>query len=265
MCNREYVEKEVLFSVHGPGRRMAELVVEVENVPGSLVKVLNVVAGMGINVLSSFLKAKAFEETAVWSSFIDLTDAGVEVEEVAERLRGLDVVLDVKFSRSVGELVVDELHFPLVLVGERHILMRVDTIGGMFGRLFDIFMSGAVTIIYNMGLEAGVRDARRVREKYGLEGVEALNVVLKERVAKGWGIPVVESLDEERGEAIISVRDLFECLPYRGKLKEPRGHFFRGYLEGAFKTLLEADYKANEVECIARGDPHCKFVVVRRT
>ena len=81
MCNREYVEKEVLFSVHGPGRRMAELVVEVENVPGSLVKVLNVVAGMGINVLSSFLKAKAFEETAVWSSFIDLTDAGVEVEE----------------------------------------------------------------------------------------------------------------------------------------------------------------------------------------
>jgi len=36
----------------------------------------------------------------------------------------------------------------------------------------------------------------------------------------------------------ISVQDLFECLPYKGKLKEPRSHFFRGYLEGVSRRFL---------------------------
>jgi len=259
-----YVKKEILFKMYAPGRKIAEMVAKLKNVPGALAEVLDVMAGMGINVLSSCVQAKAYEESAVWSAFIDLTGISFAVEDVIKRLRNLDVVLDVRFSEEVGELVVDDLHFPVTLDGGRHIFFRVETVGKAFSRLFDIFGSGATTIIYQMGLESGMSKAKRAMKEYGLEGVDALRVILKERVAKGWCIPEIEVFDEKKNEAVIKVYELFECLPFRGKLKEPRSHFFRGYLEGVFKTLFDAKYTAIETECIAKGDPYCRFMIVRR-
>ena len=262
MSLEDYVEKEVLFRVHAPGRRVAELIVVVENVPGALARVSGLMAEMGINILTNLGMAKAFEREAVWSSFIDLTDTGLEVEDVVERLRKLDVVLDVKYSEEVGELLVDTLHFPVMLDRDRHVLLRVETFGKAFGRLFDIFGSGAATIIYQMGRESGMSKAEKVMRECGLKGIDALRVILKERVAKGWCIPEIEVFDEKKNEAVIKVYELFECLPFKGKLKEPRSHFFRGYLEGAFKALFKTEYTAIETECLAKGDPYCRFMIV---
>ena len=63
---------------------------------------------------------------------------------------------------------------------------------------------------------------------------------------------------------IIKVYDLFECLPFKGKLMVPRSHFFRGYLAGVFKNLFEANYTVKEIACIAKGDPYCRFIVARK-
>jgi len=258
-----YVEKRVLFRVHAPGRRIAELVVVVENVPGALAKVSGLMAEMGINILTNLGMAKAFEKEAVWSSFIDLTDTGLEVEDVVERLRKLDVVLDVKCSEEVGELLVDTLHFPVMLDRDRHVLLRVETFGKAFGRLFDIFGSGAVTIIYQMGRESGMSKAEKVMREYGLKGVDALRVILKERVAKGWCIPEIEVFNEKKNEAVIKVYELFECLPFKGKLKEPRSHLARGYIAGVFKAIFGVDCMVTETECLAKGDPYCRFIVTQ--
>ena len=264
MSLKGYVEKEVLFRVHAPGRRVAEIVVMVENVPGALAKVSGLMAEMGINILTSFVRAKAFEREAVWSSFIDMTDTGLEIGDVVERLRKLDVVLDVKYSEEVGELLVDTLHFPIMLDHERHVLLRVETLEKAFSRLFDIFGSGAATIIYQMGRESGMSRAERVVKEYRLKGVDGLRVILKERVAKGWCIPEIEVFDEKKDEAVIRAFELFECLPFKGKLKEPRSHFFRGYLEGVFKALFKTEYTATETECLAKGDTYCRFIIVSK-
>jgi len=261
---KRYVEKEVLFGVYGPGRRIAELVVEVRNVLGALAKILAVMAGMRINVLSSFLRAKASDEAAVWSSFVDLTDTEFKIEDVVERLKEVDVVLDVKFSKREGELAIDELCFPVTLMDERYVLFKVDTVGKAFSRLFEIFGSGAATIIHSMGVESGMRGAEKFKTEYGLEKRQALDAVLKEVMAKGWGVSEVEVFDERRNEAVIRVYELFECLPFKGRLKEPKSHLFRGYLEGAFKTIFKTEYMANETECIAKGDPYCRFIVTQR-
>jgi len=105
---------------------------------------------------------------------------------------------------------------------------------------------------------------RSLKTEYGLEKRQALDAVLKEVMAKGWDIPEVEVFDERRNEAVIRVYELFECLPFKGKLKEPKSYFFRGYLEGAFKTIFEAECMVNETECIAKGDPYCRFIITQR-
>lgn len=261
----KYVEKEVLFSEYGPGRKIAEFVIVVKNVPGAFAKISQLAAEMGINILSGFIRAKASEETAVWSGFVDLTDAKLEVENVARRLKKLDVVLDVKSSGKVGELVVDELSFPVTLAGERYVLFKVESVGEAFEKVFSMFGSGAATILYNMGLKTGVSAAETVMRKYGLRGRRALDVVLKQVIAKGWAVPEIEVFDEKRKEAVVRAFELFECLPFKGKLKEPRSHLARGYIAGVFKAIFGVDFTVVETECLAKGDPYCRFMVTQHS
>ena len=74
----------------------------------------------------------------------------------------------------------------------------------------------------------------------------------------------IEVFNEKEGETVIRVFELFECLPFKGKLKESRSHFFRAYLEGAFKALFKTEYTATETECLAKGDPYCRFIIVSK-
>ncbi|MCJ7560967.1 4-vinyl reductase [Candidatus Bathyarchaeota archaeon] len=89
-------------------------------------------------------------------------------------------------------------------------------------------------------------------EKYGVKGVEALQLILAERAAKGWGALSNAEFDEKKLEATIIVQDLFECLALKGENKEAKSRFFRGYLAGAFNQLYNKEVSAREVECIAR-------------
>jgi hypothetical protein len=56
-----------------------------------------------------------------------------------------------------------------------------------------------------------------VAEKYSLSGLKALQVILAERVAKGWGIPKIELFNKEKLESTIAIQDLFECVLFKGK------------------------------------------------
>jgi hypothetical protein len=79
-------------------------------------------------------------------------------------------------------------------------------------------------------LRGAGKKAQSMVEKYGVKGVEALQLILAERVAKGWGAPSNAEFDEKKLEATIIVQDLFECLALKGENKETKSRFFRGYL-----------------------------------
>ncbi|KPV64438.1 MAG: hypothetical protein AOA65_0970 [Candidatus Bathyarchaeota archaeon BA1] len=261
MADNRY-PKDLLYSVYSPGRRLVEYVVEGKNVPGAMAKISNHLAERGINILSGFHTGYPGEEAGVWGFFVDLTEAEVEPEEVAKQIGELDIVLDVRFSKAKFDgLIIDDLHFPIVVLGERSATLKVKTFGDMFERLYEAFGSGAAVILYEMGVSAGGKEAKRVVERYGIDGLRALQIILAERVAKGWGIPNIAEFDEKRVEATIKVEDLFECLPFKGKYKEGRSHFFRGYLTGAFNQLFRKEASTTEIECIAKGDANCKFTI----
>lgn len=255
--------KELLCELHAPGRRMVEFVVSLKNVPSALSKASTVLGDLGINILSGFHSALPTGMEGRWSFFADLTDTA-KPEDVMEALKRVDVVTGVKFSYAQHPgLIVDELHFPLLVVDERAVVFSVDSIAVAFKHLREIAGEKVATVLLNqMGLESGEFEAKRVLEQFKLEGKKAFEIILAERVAKGWGIPKIEEYDAEKRHAIVTVTDLMECLPLRGTVTEPASHFFRGYLEGALGVLMKGRVTIKETECTAEGHARCRFAVV---
>jgi len=255
--------KDVLCGIYSPGRRLVEFAVEKKNVVGALAKISGEIARLGVDVFSGFLTAYPGEERSLWSFVADLTGLDLTPEKVAEELRKLDVVLNVRYAEArLDGLIIDDLHFPLkASLGERNILIRVKSVADMFDRIFKDFGTGGVAIVYKMGLEAGKRKAEATKAHYRVDGREMLEIILAERIAKGWGIPRLIEFNQEEAEATVEVQELFECTPYKGRLKEARSHLFRGYLSGVLTVLFGREVLVSEVECIAKGDPYCKFKV----
>lgn len=54
---------------------------------------------------------------------------------------------------------------------------------------------------------------------------------------------------------------LLECLPFRDNQERPISQFFRGYLAGIFQQLYGRNVNVAETECIAKGDPICRFTI----
>ncbi len=252
--------KDLFVGVYSPGRRLVEFQVEKKNVVGALAQISTVIARFGINICSAFVTAYPEEHRSLFSFIADLTGVDATSEQVAEELRKLDVVLDVKFREAkIKGLMVNDSHFPVLAIGERCIILRVETVGDMFRRLNNVFGSGAAVILYEMGVNTGENKMQSIRSRYGLAGREALEITLTERVARGWGIPEVTDFDREESRATLRVHGLFECLPFKGREKEARSHFFRGYLEGAFRQIFDREVVVLEEKCIAKGDAQCEF------
>lgn len=252
-------EKEIFVRSYSPDSSLVEFSVCLKNVPGALAEVSNLLAGMGVNILSGFLNFKPNEEKGRWAFVADLKGLSVSAEDIVKQLKGLKSVLDADFMKArFDSLIIDEMHFPLMVMGARSIVFKVDSWADISSHLLRCFGTGGAVILYEMGLKAGEARAKDVVRE-GFTGLIALDIILSERVAKGWGVPKVVKFSEKDGGGLISVQDLFECIPFKGKSKEGRSHFFRGYLVSVVKQLFDKKVKVEEVECVARGDDLCLF------
>jgi len=92
-----------------------------------------------------------------------------------------------------------------------------------------------------------------------------IHYLCAETGAIGWGFISVEIRD-----------DIVEIICPKGftvgkeaarrgmTIKEPVDSYFLGYFEGFFSRLLEWDFRGEELECVAMGDPQCRIVLKRR-
>ena len=252
--------KDLFCSAYSKDGYLFQFAVKLENVPGAIAEVANLLFSSGISILHGFHTAYPNGKEAIWGFFADLKNSNMKVENVIKEIEKLDVVLEVKFSKPIIDgLIIDELHFPIMVLDERSIVMKVKTFAGCFKRLYEKFGSGAGFILYEMGKAAGEEKARSEWDK--LDKLTALKVILAERAAKGWGMPKIEKFDEEKAEAVIVVQELFECIPFRGRSREAKSQFFRGYLAGVFSQLFGKPILVTESECVAKRDQNCKFII----
>lgn len=259
---QKYYQRDLVLGVYSPGSILAEFMVRLKNVPGAIASVSKILSDLNLNILSGHHFAGPREDEGLWIFFVDLTGRENNLEMIASRLKESEVVLDVKFSREQLEgIILDSFLFPLIVLDERSIIFRVETFANMFKRLYRAFGSGAPVLLYEMGLSAGMNKIENIEKKYGLSGLTALKIALAERIPKGWGVPRIEEYNERDLQATITVEELFECLPFKRAEKNATSHFFRGYLVGLFTKAFNRQFQAREVECISKGDTHCRFTI----
>jgi len=259
--NKPHYRKDIFCSIYSEDGDLFQFAVKLKNIPGSIAEVARILASRGVNILHGFHTVTPRENEAIWGFFIDLKGSNEKIENIAKEIESLDSVLEVKLSRPIIDgLIIDELHFPIMVFNERSIVMKIKTIAGSFNRLYGKFGSGASFILYEMGKAAGQERAKNLSEKYDLDKLTILKIILAERAAKGWGIPEIEKFDEKKAEATINVQELFECVLFRSRNKEAKSQFFRGYLAGVLSQLFGKNVLVVEDECVAKGDPKCKFI-----
>jgi len=251
--------KEVLCLEYLPNIKVVEWSLKARNLPKVFTLILNKLAEKEVRFLSGFQSINWDENTIVTGGFVDISASKIKAEDLKNLLKSIDGVLEVNVSEQTFDgLIIDTLHFPLQVSGERSFTFRVETFGGILERLYDRFGTGAAVILYEMGVAAGESKAKSVLKKYRLDRLKTLKLIMAERAAKGWCIADVVEFDSKR--VTLVVKELFECMSFKGKQESVASHFFRGYLTGLLRQIFNKDVSVTEVECIAKGDASCKFV-----
>ncbi|MDG6918397.1 MAG: hypothetical protein JRN62_03070 [Nitrososphaerota archaeon] len=193
--------------------------------------------------------------TVVFNAFAVVDGAGATPERLEGALRGIKGVTDVRVAAGKDSVLVDTLTFPVVWGGERVVLMRQKAIMGVFSGIRSMLGREGDTLLYNSGYAYGSDFIRFLTDVVGAEKlVSTLGYALELFSAAGWG---VTELAPDR--ASITVADCFEC----GERKASKGicSFMRGMLTGFMEPTTRRQFHMKEVECRAKGDDKCVFLL----
>jgi len=252
--------KEVLCAEYRPDAKLIEISVKIKNIPGAFSMVIKTLYERKVRLFSGFHAVSREGDTALIGAFIDVSHSDVQAKDIVRELESLEEVLEVNVSeKAFNGMIIDSLHFPLLVSGDRSFTFRVETFGSIMESLYEKFGTGAAVVLYGMGMTAGENKAKSVLNKYPMDKLDVLRLILMERAAKGWCLAEVAEFNNSR--AVLMVKELFECMPFKGKREEAFSQFFRGYLTGIFKKIFNSSVSVTEVECIAKGDSACKFIV----
>jgi predicted hydrocarbon binding protein len=110
-----------------------------------------------------------------------------------------------------------------------------------------------------MGAEAAVEHKKRA-EALGLKEPDKITRILGATIftSIGWGSMQIEEFTLNPPYALITVYNNFECETASAS-KKPYSQLTRGVIAGYLSHLLGLEMVLNETECIAKGDPYCRF------
>jgi predicted hydrocarbon binding protein len=78
-------------------------------------------------------------------------------------------------------------------------------------------------------------------------------------VSLGWGMLKMIEASPDRSRIVVAISDNFEAMGV--KASAPNCQFVRGFLAGSFSVGVGRKLACTETECIAAGDPACKFIL----
>jgi predicted hydrocarbon binding protein len=240
-----------------------EVSIILKDVIGAVAKVTGFVAEQGVNIRSGILfTPPKFEHAGVCTSFVDLSNAKCNIEQLVKLLKHIDVVTDVKAVKP-KPIPVDEIHFPLIITkNDRGIILRPELFADLKRNLEDVFSpSAARTMLYYAGKDCGTQACKRLAEKYNLSGLKLLEAVLKLKQAEGWGIFQIRKFNPSAQKGEIVVKEGFEAIRY-GESTDPICYFMKGYLTGTLNAIFNLNVSLTERTCIATGAKECVFELV---
>jgi len=132
----------------------------------------------------------------------------------------------------------------------------------MLESLYRIFGSAGLSMIYIMGKERGIYEARMgLSELEGETSIrDVLELALRRAERLGWGEMEVEELDTING--IVNIEIKRSPLPCRTPDAAPC-YFYRGYLSGIVSEILGEEMSCTLERCLLQGDSRCLIKIFR--
>ena len=248
---------EIPVYKHVAGRKLLDLMVEADATLSTFDKLIDVLTELKVDIYSATIVRRG--DLRSFEAFIDITESPLTLEELKKRVQSIPGVKRIEVAEEkLPGLAVRSFSYPLVIEEQPVVLIEQPIWAGFIQEFKRTYGSGALSILYHVGYQGGVVQARRWKpfiKDDPRRGIEALLLIAK---AMGWGDI---QLDEFSGKRIaVKVFDCPECAFLRGVAKTPQNQMLRGFLSGLFSEIFGWEVTFSEERCIAKGDQYCLFV-----
>ncbi len=250
--------KDVMVYRYDPKKRYFLVSFHLENKPGALGNLADLLGIRGINILEGFFGGVSSGTKGNASFFLESTNQRMDEGWLRDFLTSSVYVSDVVVKSPVEGFLADSTNFPITWNnGDRAVLMRVEGLRVMLDAVKSADPETGGAMIYQQGYSYGkaawdnLFGVSRPKSKEGL--AEMLNLY----VATGWGKIELTEFSPGHSHARVKMEEAFECAGLiTGKAE---CFFIGGHLAGAFSAYFGKEVKIRETRCVSKGDAHCEF------
>jgi predicted hydrocarbon binding protein len=245
-----------------PGRRLGGFRVVAGREHGVIRKALDACSKYNAYLLSLHFTLSPKSEK-VFTLIYDLTECSATLNEVAEEIRKIGSIKEVALIEQQAEGFIADTTSPIITAGGvRGIILREIVWSILVNKIREKFGSGGEALLYYIGVDMGVKAAvehKKMAEALGLKEPDKITRIVGATIftAIGWGSMQIEDFTLNPPYALITVYNNFECETAASK--KTYSQLTRGVIAGYLSHILGSEMVVNETECIAKGDPHCRF------
>ncbi len=250
--------KDVMVFHYDPKRKFYLVTLLLENVPGALGNLANILGIRGINILEGYFGPVTSDTQGTVSFFVESTNPKLDKDWLKEFLQSSVYVSEVQIKESVEGFLADSLNFPLTWnTGDRAVVMRMGNVQVMLDAIRRAGGDRGNDVLYDAGFEYGKATWQNLFGTARPRSREGLAEMLHIYSAVGWGRVELPELDGTHQKACVRMTEGFECTGL--KSESASSHFIRGHLAGAMSAYFGTDLKGRETRCISMGDAYCEF------
>ncbi len=148
----------------------------------------------------------------------------------------------------------------LDLQGLRYLLMRPSLLSEIQKSLEMQLPEEVAAILSDVAQTEGLAFAGRLKDVFSYSEDQVLSSLAFMMGESGWGAISVQMLNLESSELVLKVHGSPFAEEY-GPSVRPVCHLLLGLFRGAGMVVFDREVIAEEVQCVAKGDPACLFVV----
>ena len=163
-------------------------------------------------------------------------------------------------NKIIDELVYDQSSGSLLYNGVRYLLIRPETIAGFQKALVENCGKEVDDNLFEGGYIGGSLSAKKYRDIHNFSDHEIIDFMMNMGNQIGWGHFSLDRYDPSAKHLCVSVKHSPFAQAY-GASSHSVCHLIRGVLAGMATVLFAGDCTAQEVECLAKGDERCRFVI----
>jgi len=178
------VPLELLRAIHLPERSVVGLHIYCINTPETIYGLSKLLVKHNVKLLYANILAK--NSDAELTVFLDITDATEPIDRIVSEISGLDFVRKVSVINPLFKgLIIDLVHFPILLMGRRAWIVSEAVLKGLFKDFKESFGEAGRVFLYHLGVG---RDLYETYKEYVLSSLDMLELIKAFSKALGWGV-----------------------------------------------------------------------------